>query len=256
LKNTYIRNSHCNKLKNRVTSFPFVIAIILTATTLSPAFGQRRSRSVKQPTAAIQAYEVCKQFQRTLSERLDFGAAFEVAFVKDSARRRAIAIKDGEFGDINLDTIEDSIVIGAYKSRMQIMYLILPLASPDSDEEAAKFFPLEIRQILQRKTPDSPAEFPAYAAQLEQDATKFRNHIERLSRTSPEVVTRIRDFKAELIADKFELSSKTVVRSLQYSGGGNVLSEGESYYQIEGYTVVRERGSMKLAGIRFFTRLF
>lgn len=239
-----------------MTSLHFVIAIILTATTLSPAFGQRRSRSVKQPAAAIQAYEVCKQFPRTLSERLDFGAAFEVAFVKDSARRRAIAIKDGEFGDINLDTIEDSVVIGAYKSRMQMMYLLLPLASPESDEGAAKFFPLEIRQILQRKSPDSPADFPAYAAQLEQDAAKFRNHIERLSRTSPEVATRISTFKSDLLADKFELPSKTVVRPLRYSSGGDVLTEGESYYQIEGYTVVREQGSMKLAGIRFFTRLF
>jgi hypothetical protein len=35
-----------------------------------------------------------------------------------------------------------------------------------------------------------------------------------------------------------------------------VLTKGESYYQIEGYTVVREGGEMKIAGIRFFTRLF
>ena len=233
----------------------FLFAIML-ATILSTAFGQRRSRSVKQPAAAIQAYEVCKQFQRTLSEQLDFSAAFESTFVRDLARRKAIAIKDGEFGDINLDTVEDSIVIRAYKSRMQMMYLLLPLVSPGSDEEAAKFFPLEIRQSLQRKSPNSPEDFPAFAAQLEQDATNFRNHIERLAQQYPEVATRIRTFKADLIADKFQLPAKTVVRPLRYSGGGDVLREGESYYQIEGYTVVGEHGRMKLAGIRFFTRLF
>jgi hypothetical protein len=43
---------------------------------------------------------------------------------------------------------------------------------------------------------------------------------------------------------------------MKSDGSGTVLSKGESYYQIEGYTVVREGSEMKIAGIKFFTRLF
>ena len=49
---------------------------------------------------------------------------------------------------------------------------------------------------------------------------------------------------------------KSTLEPLKYDGGNQVLTKGESYYQIEGYTVVREGGEMKIAGIRFFTRLF
>ena len=36
----------------------------------------------------------------------------------------------------------------------------------------------------------------------------------------------------------------------------NVLGGNEKYYLIGNYEVVRERGEMKIIGIRFFTRLF
>ena len=219
------------------------------------SLGQQQARPVKQPAAVIKAYRVCEEFQKTLSQNLDFNAAFEATFTSNKARQRAIAIKDGEFGDIDFATVDDQALINAYKSRMQIVYLMLPLASP-SDEEEAIFFPPNIKAIFTRKGPGSPQEFASFASELERDARDFRSHLDNLKAKYPSVDDRIRKFKSELVSGDFRPPQSTLVKPLKYDGGGQILTKGESYYQIEGYTVVREGGQMRIAGIKFFTRLF
>jgi len=237
-------------LLNRVLSSALVSIVIFPT-----SIGQQRTRRIKQPAAVVKAYRVCEEFQKTLSQNLDFNAAFEATFTSNKARQRAIAIKDGEFGDIDFATINDQTLINAYKSRMQLVYLMLPLASP-SDEEEAIFFPPDIKAMFTRKGPGSAQDFALFASQLERDATDFRSHLENLKAKYPSVSERIREFKSELISGDFRPPKSTLVKPLKYDGGGQVLTKGESYYQIEGYTVVREGGELKLAGIKFFTRLF
>jgi len=229
-----------------------LVSIVIVPTSTGQ---QRAARPIKQPVAVIKAYRVCEEFQRILSHNLDFNAAFEATFTSNKARQRAIAIKDGEFGDVDVATVDDQTLVNAYKSRMQLVYLMLPLASP-GDEEEAIFFPPNIKAIFTRKGPDSAQEFGSFASQLERDVRDFRSHLDDLSAKYPSVSERIRKFKSELISGDFRPPKSTIVKPLKYDGGGQVLTKDESYYQIEGYTVVREGGEMRLAGIKFFTRLF
>jgi hypothetical protein len=46
------------------------------------------------------------------------------------------------------------------------------------------------------------------------------------------------------------------VRPITYYSKGRVLDNNEPYYQINDYAVIRERGEMRIIGIRFFSRLF
>jgi hypothetical protein len=226
-------------------------SIVIIATSM----GQQKSAIVKQPPAVVKAFRVCELFQKTLSQNLDFNAAFEVSFTRNKARQRAIAIKEGEFGDIDFSTIDDETLINAYKNRMQLLYLMLPLGSP-SDAEEAIFFPPHIKTMFTRKGPTSSPEFRSFASQIASDVKDFRTHLDTLTAKYPSVAERIRKFKSDLITGDFRPPKSTLVQPLKYEGGGNVLSKGESYYQIEGYTVVREGAEMKIAGIKFFTRLF
>jgi len=210
---------------------------------------------VKQPPAVVKAFRVCELFQKTLSQNLDFNAAFEVSFTRNKARQRALAIKEGEFGDIDFSTIDDETLINAYKNRMQLVYLMLPLGSP-SDTEEAIFFPPHIKAMFTRKGPTSSQEFGSFASQIVCDVKDFRTHLDNLTARYPSVADRIRKFKSDLITGDFRPPKSTIVQPLKYEGSGNVLSKGESYYQIEGYTVVREGAEMKIAGLKFFTRLF
>jgi len=228
-----------------------LVSIVILPTSM----GQQRARPIKQPAAVIKAYRVCEEFQRILSQNLDFNAAFEATFTSNKARQRAIAIKDGEFGDVDFATVDDQTLVNAYKSRMQIVYLMFPLASP-SDEEEAIFFPPNIKAIFTRKGPDSAQEFGSFASQLERDVRDFRSHLDNLLAKYPSVDDRIRKFKSELISGDFRPPKSRLVKPLKYDGGEQVLTKDESYYEIEGYTVVREGGEMRLAGIKFFTRLF
>jgi len=132
---------------------------------------------------------------------------------------------------------------------------MFPLASP-SDNEEAIFFPPHIRSMFTRKEPDTAAEFAAFASQIDKDTTDFRSHLDNLAAKYPSVAERIRKFKSDLITGDFQPPKFRVVEPMKYDGGGTVLSKDESYYQIEGYTVVREGNEMKIAGIKFFTRLF
>ena len=232
-----------------------VVSGLISIVIVTISRGQNNPRGVNQSEEAVKAYGVCEQFQKILSQNLDFNAAFEATFTTNKARQRAIAIKDGEFNDIDFANIDDQTLIGAYKNRMQLVYLMLPLASP-SDEEEAIFFPPHIKAMFDRKGSNTAQEFADYASQLQRDARDFRSHLDGLAAKYPSVAERIRKFKSDLVTGDFRPPKSTIVKPLKYDGGAGVLSKDEAYYQIEGYTVVREGSEMKIVGIRFFTRLF
>jgi hypothetical protein len=216
--------------------------------------GPVAAQRVRQPQEVIDAYRVCQRFQTVLAEDLDFDRAFEATFTKDAARRREIAIYEGDFGDLHLKKVDDATLLKAFKARMQIVYLMLPLASPDSNEEEVTFFPPPIKAIFNRKPPETSEEFPAYAEQLQKDATALRAHLNELASRSPRVAQRVRKFKQDLLQMP-KLPDSEMVPGADYSRG-HVLEPDEKFYQIGDYSVIREGGEMKIIGIRFFSRLF
>ena len=230
--------------------FKTISAAFLCAVIFGPATAQR----VRQPREAIAAYRVCEQFQTLMSEDLDFDRAFEATFTKNTSRRREIAIAEGEFGDLDLMSVDDATLISAFKSRMQIVYLLLPLASPESEEVVALFFPPKIKAIFERKPPEAVSEFASYALQLKRDVTDFRAHLNALVNRYPSVAERVRQFKLDL-AKTPKLPASKVEPLTSYSKG-RVLGPEEKYYQIGDYAVIREGAEMKIIGIRFFSRLF
>jgi len=210
----------------------------------------------QQPREVVEAYEVCRLFQTIIAEDLDFDRAFEATFTKSPTRRREIAIAEGEFGDIDLARVGDASLIDAFKSRMQILYLMMPLMSPDSTREEALFFPPRIKAIFDRKPPKAPSRFHAYSLQLKRDVASLRAHLERLAKDHPPVAERIGKFKKEALSEKFEPPANDIVKPLTAYSRGRVLGLDEPYYQIGSYAVVREGNHMRIIGIRFFTRLF
>jgi len=230
--------------------FKNLSAVILSLGLIGPATAQR----LRQPREVIEAYRVCQRFQTLMAENLDFDRAFEATFTKDASRRREIAITEGEFGDLDLAKIDDATLIKAFKARMQILYLMLPLASPDSNEEKVLFFPPQIKAIFERKPPPTPEEFPAYGQQLQRDAITFRTHLNQLASRSPRVAERVRRFKLEL--SKLPSLPASKVEPLTSYSKGRVLGPDEKYYQIGDYAVIRDGMQMKIIGVRFFSRLF
>jgi hypothetical protein len=212
------------------------------------------SQRARQPREVVEAYQVCQQFQRLLADTLDFDHAFEATFTRNPARRREIAIYEGEFGNLDFSRIDNATLIDAFKSRMQILYLMLPLASPNNNEEETLFFPPAMKAIFERKPPGAADEFPAYAVQLKRDAADFRAHLNQLASRYPAVAERISQFKKDL-SRKIELPQH-VVKPLTAYSRGRVLGLREEYYQIGDYAVIREGGHMRIVGIRFFSRLF
>lgn len=222
---------------------------VLVLVCAGAVLGQHRTR---QPKEVVEAYRVCARFQTLMAEDLDFSRAYEATFTKSVSRRREIAITEGEFAD--LASVDNATLIDAFKSRMQILYLMLPLASPENDEVEALFFPPKIKAVLDRKAPETADQFQSYALQLKQDATDFRAHLNQLAERYPRVAERIRKFKSDL-------SQKTtppshVVKPLTAYSRGRVLGLKEDYYQIGDYAVIREGNEMRIIGIRFFSRLF
>jgi hypothetical protein len=232
-----------------------ILLLIFGGACILSAMGVTPPRQVKQPAEVIEAYRLCETFQHLLSENLDFARAYEATFPRDRALRRAIAIADGEFGDLDFSRIDDELLIKAYKLRTQIFYLILPLAGPDSGEEDV-FFPPEIKKLIQRKAPADSKDFRGYVSQLEQDVAHFRSHLARLSARYPSVADRISKFKAEARAAKFEPPTNYKVKPGYHYYRSEVRGEGEPYYEIEGYSLAKEQGKMRIIGIRFFNRLF
>jgi len=230
--------------------FKTLSAAILCVVVIGPVTAQR----VRQPREVIEAYRVCQRFQTLMAENLDFDRAFEATFTKDASRRREIAIAEGEFGDVDLGKVDDTTLITAFKARMQILYLMLPLASPDSNEEEALFFPTQIKAIFERKPPPTPEEFPVYTQQLESDATNFRTHLNQLATRYPRVAERVRKFKLDLSRPPKPPASR--VQPLTSYSKGHVLGPDEKYYQIGDYAVIREGKQMRIIGIRFFSKLF
>src|SRR5262249_33267450 len=111
-----------------------MIKTIFAAILCAVLFGPAAVQHVRQPRDVIDAYRVCGLFQTLLAQDLDFDRAFEATFTKDAKRRREIAIYEGDFGELHLKKIDDATLLQAFKARMQIVYLMLPLASPDSNE--------------------------------------------------------------------------------------------------------------------------
>lgn len=220
----------------------------------SPAvFSQKRSAGARQRKEVIDAIRVCNQFQMLLAENLDFDRAFEATFVRNAARRREIAITEAEFDRDVLMSVDTATLVDAFKSRMQLLFLTMPLFSPNSGEEYV-FFPPKIKAILDRKSPEAASEFAAYAAQLKRDAADLRAHLDQLGQQYPSVAERIRDFKSTL-GKKIEPPSNNIKPLTAYSRG-RVLGLKEEYYQIGDYAVIREGAAMRIIGIRFFSRLF
>ena len=218
------------------------------------AFSQRSSAKARQRKEVIDAYRVCNQFQHLLAENLDFDRAFDATFTRNTSRRRAIAITEGEFDGDVLASVDDASLIDAFKSRMQLLFLMMPLFSPDTDEEAAIFFPPKFKATLDRKPPEAASEFASYARQLRRDVADFRAHVDQLAQRYLQVAKRIEDFKRDL--------AKTIsppahsVKPLTGYIRGQVLGPKQEYYQIEDYAVIREGREMKIIGIRFFSKLF
>jgi len=234
----------------------YMTMCVLVNTVVSIPFHLLLFHQVNQPPEVVEAYRVCQRFEQLLGKDLDFDRAFEATFSKNTARRRAIAIADGEFGNPDFTGIDDATLITAYKRRMQLFYLMLPLASPDNPEEERLFFPPDIKQILDRKPPLTAREFVSYAAQLDSDLAQFRAHLQRLIRQYPAAAARMRKFRAELLSAKSELPKDFVVRPRHDSYSGNLMAKDEAYYEINGFTVVRESGQMRIVRIRLFTKLF
>jgi len=209
----------------------------------------------QQPREVVEAYEVCQKFQTLMAEDLDFNRAFEATFTKSPTRRREIAIAEGEFGNIDTAQVDDALLIDAFKSRMLILYLMMPLMSPDTKRDEAVFFPPRIKAIFEGKAPKRPSRFRAFSLQLRRDAAYLRAHLERLAKDRPDVAERIHKFKQEVLSTKLE-PPNDVVKPLTAYSRGRVLGLDEPYYQIGNYAVAREGNEMRIIGIRFFTRLF
>lgn len=214
-------------------------------------FGQKSVRQRKEVTEAIR---VCNQFQTVLAENLDFDRAFEATFVRNAGRRREIAIAEGEFDRDNVTNVDTATLVDAFKSRMQLLFLMIPLFSPNSGEEEATFFPPKFKEALQREPRGAASEFASYAAQLKRDVADFRAHLDQLAQRNPNVAERIREFKRDL-EKKVEPPAQQVKPLTAYSRG-RVLGLKEQYYQIGDYAVIREGAQMRIIGIRFFSRLF
>jgi hypothetical protein len=147
-------------------------------------FSQSVAQRVEQTAEALDAYQVCRQFQKLMAEDLDFDRAFEATFTKDKRRRREVAIAEGEFGSLDLTHVDDASLIDAYKSRMQIFYLMMPLLSPDSTQQQVLFFPPAIKRAFARKPPETARAFRAYAIQLKRDAAYVRAHCSDLQEST------------------------------------------------------------------------
>jgi hypothetical protein len=232
-----------------------ILCLVVACALLSSADGFGLPRQVKQTPEVIEAYRVCASFAHLLSESLDFDRAYEATFTRNPARRRAIAIADGEFGDQEFAKIDNELLIKAYKLRMQIFYLILPLAGP-SDAEAALFFPPDIKEIFQRKPPAQTNAFHSYVSQLGRDVVHFRTHIEHLTAKYPSVAERVRSFRSEGLSAKAEPPNTYRIEPHFGYLHSEVLGKDQPYYEIDGFIVARDGGKMRIVGIRFFSRLF
>jgi hypothetical protein len=206
-------------------------------------FAQRVKPNVKQPREVIEAYRVVNRFNQLMAEDLDFDRAFEATFPKDPARRRAIAIAEGEFGNLDLTSVDDATLITAFKNEMQILFLTLLLI-----DEQKTALPARIEEIYSHGRARNLDEFRLHTEMLKQDVAELRNYLNN----DPAAARRVQNFKLAL-TKPLEVPQKYVVKPTTYYSKGRVLSDKEEYYQIENYAVIREGAEMKIIGIRFFS---
>jgi geranylgeranyl reductase family protein len=226
---------------------PLLIAMFgLTCFLLGHA--QAQAQRVKQPQDVIEAYRVCNRFQQVFAEDLDFDHAYEETFTKDPARRRAIAIAEGEFGDFDLTTVDDATLITAYKNQVQVLFFTLLLIDPDKKEAS---LPPRIKEIYSRGRPRTKEEFLLFTSMLRDDVVELRAYLTR----DPAAARRVQDFKSNL-TKTIDVPKNYVVKPITFYSKGKVLRSDEPYYQIDSYAVIREGSEMKIIGIRFFSRLF
>jgi hypothetical protein len=211
---------------------------------------------IKQPREVVEAYAVCREFQRLFGEDLDFDRAFEATFTKDPARRRAIARAEIEMSNVDLAQIDDATLIGIYKDETQLFWLLLMLIDPDGPVPKSELSPPAIDNIYDRfrARPTTTQELRDYAAQLKQDVLTVRAHLNQLAVKHDSVAQHVQEMKKGL--SDLKLPDKYVVQPLTSYRNSNVLGTDEKYYEIGNYEVIREGGEMKIIGIRFFTRLF
>jgi hypothetical protein len=230
-------------------------AICVCLVVIANLLGQSRSKSVKrprpvkQPPAVLEAYRVCTDFRRMLAEDLNFDRAFEATFVKDPARRRAIASAETEFTDEDLKQIDDATAIGMYKDATQLFILIIPVVFAVDDDQRPKVFPPPIEAILERKPPNDPQKIPEFAAQLKRDIAEVRTHIDKVVAQNPAVTKGIQEYKASLL--KPLEPPNRVVKPLTAYSRGHVLRLDEQYYQIDDCALIRENGKMRMIGYTF-----
>src|ERR1700741_1789444 len=100
-----------------------ICACLILFSCASLGFSQARTPQRKD---VIEAYRVCNRFKSLLAEDLDFGRAFEATFTRSAARRREIAITEGEFDRDNVASVDTATLVDAFKSRMQLLFLMMP----------------------------------------------------------------------------------------------------------------------------------
>jgi hypothetical protein len=230
-------------VKSALRPLLFIVMALLLAVQ-SEALAQK----IKQPRDVVAAYRVCNQFQELLAADLDFDRAYEGTFTKDPARRRAIALAEGEFGDVDFTTVDDATLVTAYKNQMQIFFYTLLLIDPDKSDAS---LPEPIKEIYSRGRPKTPEDFRLFTEMLKEDVVQLRTYLNR----DPAAAERMQNFKSAL-AKPLRVPKNFVVRPLTFYSKGRVLGGKERYYQIDSYSVIREGSEMKIIGIRFFNRLF
>lgn len=240
---------------------PLLLGTVISGATSLAARSRPEGRTVPQTTIvqsdeAVKAYRTCTRFNAIMAESLDFARAYEETFARDPSRRRAIAIGEGEFGDLEFSGIADKPLIEAYKSRMEMIYLTLVLAGPDTAEDAKLFFPASIKHQMERKAPRSTAAFVAYSRDLARSARSFREHLDHLASIRPDVAERIKQFRIGLTGDPGAPPLDKVIEPIREEYGHGAVKKGEPYYTIGAYTLIQENGEMRIVGIRFITRLF
>ena len=228
----------------------FVVAAVLGQSRSKP---RKPSRPVKQPSEVLEAYQVCEEFQRVLAEKLDFDRAFEATFVKDPARRREVAIAEGEHGDGDLSQVDTATLVDIYKSQAQAIILMLPLMFAYGEPEAERF-PPSIQAMFEQKPPNDPDKLQTYSAQIKRGVTELRAHVEKLVARNPGVARNLEEYKKHL-SKPLEMPNRIVEPMTAYSKG-RVLRLDEEYYQIDDCAVIREDAKMKLIGYIFLKMRF
>jgi geranylgeranyl reductase family protein len=230
-------------VKSALRPLLFIVVALLLA-----AHAQAQAQRMKQPRDVVEAYRVCNEFQQLLAADLDFDRAYEATFTKDPARRRAIALAEGEFGNADLSSVDDATLITAYKNQMQIVFYTLLVIDPEKNEAS---LPERIKEIYDRGRPNTTEDFREFTETLKEDVVQLRTYLNR----DPAAAERMRLFKNGL-AKSIPVPKNYVVNPLTYYSKGRVLSEKKEYYQIDSYSVIREGSEMKIIGVRFFNRLF